>query len=95
MYLARPVAPGSSTRLGVFQKVCSPSDLATYPAGQPYDAADPPFFRAATFTGDFSNRADAIECHDLIVQDVRSLLQALAYMDRQTALTPITITVGA
>lgn len=95
LFGVRPRAPGATDDLADFQCVCTPPDLADYPAAAPTPGMDPPFFRLAAVTLDFRSRAKADAAYARILADVRLLLDALDAMDRQAAAPPQTITRGS
>lgn len=45
LYLAAPLREGETDRTGVFQGVCSPTDMVDWPANEPLDDAEPAWFR--------------------------------------------------
>lgn len=94
LFGVRPRAPGATDDLADFLCVCTPPDLADYPADAPTPDMDPPFFRRASVVLDFRSRADADAAYARILADVGVLLDTLARMDRQAAAQPITIARG-
>lgn len=82
-YRAIPAQPGdaSGEARATFSHVCSPVDMAEYPAGSPYPDASPPWFRLESADLLFRSRAQAAEGLRDIEAEVRGLLAALLAMD--------------
>jgi hypothetical protein len=95
LYLLKPLAPGQDTPEATFQKVCSPRDMAAYPATSPPDDANPPWFRLDHVQLDFDNRAEVQATIDEIRVMIKELLDAMATNDVLAAIDPITISSGS
>ena len=82
-YLAIPAQPGdaSGEARATFSHVCSPVDMAEYPAGSPYPDASPPWFRLESADLLFRSRVQAEQGLREIEADVLGLLTALLAMD--------------
>lgn len=89
LFGVRPARPGAPAAVADFQCVCTPPDLADYPAGEPTPGMDPPFFRLAAVTLDFRSRKAASAAYEAIAADVVTLLDTLDRMDEQIAVPPL------
>lgn len=94
LYLATPLQPGATTYDAVFQKVCSPADMASYPVGIPAPSGNPPWFRLYFVELDFYTRKEAQYVHDAIVADTNQLLTTLKAMDTLDPGEAVVITVS-
>jgi len=93
LYNRRPVNPYDGTAAADFVAVCSPTDLAEYPAGVPDRLTTFPFFRLDYVELDFRAARQAEACWLTIVAEVDNLLRALDRMDRMEVVD--TVWVGA
>lgn len=80
-YLLMPVGPQAESRAGMFDHICSPSDLEEYPEDEPVTSARPAWFRLDYVDVLLRSRE---EVHDFIAdvkQDVEALKRTLDVMD--------------
>lgn len=77
IYNQRPINPYDQTVEADFLAVASPVDMAEYPAGEPRDGTEFPFFRLDYVELDFRSTAYVEKAWGLIVAEVSNLLAAL------------------
>jgi hypothetical protein len=95
LYRALPLETGAEERVGVFQGVCSPVDLAEMPADDPGETAEPPFCRAATVDLLFRSSELMTLAQNRIESQIDVLLDALDRLTTLGTTTNITFTAGA
>lgn len=81
LYLALPMLGTDSEQVGVCQGVCSASDLADYPVGDPLPAANPPWFRANTLDYLFPSAEEMVKGWTVLEAEISALLQSLDDLD--------------
>jgi hypothetical protein len=84
-YLLLPVKPGADNRAGMFDHVCSPSDLEEYPEDAPVAGSRPAWFRLNYVDVLLRSREEVEDFVAAVQQDVTALKIAL---DRVETLEP-------
>ena len=92
LFLVQPLQAGQTVPSAIFQKICSPRDIAQYPIGQPLPNSNPGWFRTNSFTVDFDNSEDVTTTIGYAYIMVQELLDAMAANDELVAQTPMTFT---
>ena len=82
LYLQLPLIPGETENTGEFQGVCSPADLSEFPAFEPLQSADPPWFRHDTVDLLCRSVDEGMAAQLEIVQQLHQLLRALHELDQ-------------
>lgn len=83
VYLTRPIDPGNpSVLVADFHKVASSVDLEELPENQPYENANPPWFRLNFVDLLFPSNRQLDECLDAIQEDLSTLITSLTVEDR-------------
>jgi len=81
-YLACSTAPGSPQQVGVFDHICTPTDLAEFPIGAPREDTVPPWFRMDVVDLVFRSRIEVLEFWDDVQDRVKLLVDACESQDR-------------
>ena len=83
--------PTAIELMGAFDGVCSPADLEDFPEDWPVQNARPPWYRLDYVDLILRSRAIADKAYEVIIADVRHLVDTLDTMDQQDAAASILI----
>lgn len=87
-YLLLPLQPGQTEQIGRFDGICWPAELDELAEGEPFDSAEPPWFRLDYVDLVVNSAADVEEVWQTIRDETQHLLDTLARLDRLTAAAP-------
>ena len=90
-YQLVPAGPADAEPIGMFDHVCSPSDLQEYPEDEPVPTVRPAWFRLAYVDLLLRSRAEVDDLLHGVLQDVAGLKAALDAVDDITASGTIVI----
>lgn len=90
-YMMLPLQPGQASPRALFDHVCSPVDLADFPAGAPDAGAIPAWFRLPWVEFDDYTREQALENYHKILKDVAALAASLDNAEVMVAMPPVWI----